>query len=88
MEEVLDLYAQPYAAATPVVCFDEKPLSFHADVRASRPVTPGHPHRQDDEYQRLGTANLLVMVEPLAGYRAVEMTARRTKLDFAQTIRW
>jgi hypothetical protein len=26
MEDVLDLYAQPYDPAAPVVCFDEKPF--------------------------------------------------------------
>jgi hypothetical protein len=29
MEDVLDLYAQPYDPATPLVCFDEKPLVVH-----------------------------------------------------------
>lgn len=88
MEDVLTLYAQPYDAATPLICFDEKPLILHADVREPLPVTPGHPQRQDDEYERLGTANLFVFVEPLAGYRAIEMSEQRTKLDFAQTMRW
>lgn len=88
MEEVLDLYAQPYDAAAPVVCFDEKPLVLHAEVREPLPVTPGHAQRQDYEYQRLGTANMFVFVEPLAGYRAIEMSEQRTRLDFAQTLRW
>jgi DDE superfamily endonuclease len=88
MEEVLDLYAQPYDETKPLVCFDEKPLSLHADVREPLPVTPEHPRRQDYEYERLGTANLFVFVEPLAGFRAVEMTEQRTRLDFAQTMRW
>jgi DDE superfamily endonuclease len=88
MEDVLNLYAQPYDEAAPVVCFDEKPLILHADVIEPVPVKAGHAHRQDYEYERLGTANLFVFVEPLVGHRAVEMTEHRTRLDFAQTIRW
>jgi hypothetical protein len=88
MEEILDLYAQPYDERRPLVCFDEKPLVLHADVREPLPMTPGHAQRHDYEYERLGTANRFVFVEPGAGYRAVEMTEQRTRLDFAQTIRW
>jgi hypothetical protein len=88
MEDVLDLYAQPYDPAAPQVCFDEKPLVVHGEVREPLPVKPGYPQRSDYEYERLGTANLFVFVEPLAGRRCVEMTERRTKLDFAQTLRW
>ncbi len=88
MEDVLDLYAQPYDPITPLVCFDEKPLVVHGEVREPLPVKPGYPQRSDCEYERLGTANLFVFVEPLAGRRAVELTEQRTRLDFAQTIGW
>lgn len=88
MEDVLDVYAQPYDPTAPLVCFDEKPLVIHGEVREPLPVSPGHPQRSDYEYERLGTANLFVFVEPLAGRRCVEMSERRTRLDFAQTIRW
>jgi DDE superfamily endonuclease len=88
MEDVLDLYAQPYDPTAPQVCFDEKPLVIHGEVREPLPVKPGHPQRSDSEYERLGTANLFVFVEPLAGRRAVELTEQRTRLDFAQAIRW
>ena len=88
MEDVLDLYAQPYDPTAPQVCFDEKPLVIHGEVREPLPVKPGHPQRSDYEYERLGTANLFVFVEPLAGRRAVELTEQRTRLDFAQAIRW
>jgi len=88
MEEVLALYAQPYDPDVPLVCFDEKPLVVHGEVRELLPVKAGSLQRYDCEYERLGTANLFVFVEPLAGRRYVEMTERRTRLDFAQTIRW
>lgn len=88
MEDILNLYAQAYDPAAPQVCFDEKPLVVHGEVREPVAVSPGHPQRSDCEYERLGTANLFVFVEPLAGRRCVEMTAQRTRLDFAQTMRW
>ena len=44
--------------------------------------------RIDYEYKRLGTANLFFMVEPLVGWRHVEMTEQRTKRDYAECIRW
>jgi hypothetical protein len=40
------------------------------------------------EYERHGTANLFVMVEPLAGSRHVAVTARRTKQDDAECLRY
>jgi hypothetical protein len=42
----------------------------------------------DYEYERRGTRNLFVMVEPLAGWRHVEVTAQRTMQDYAQVVRW
>src|SRR5579859_3886015 len=88
MEDILYLYAQPYDKRKPLVCFDEKPLIVHADVREPLPAQPKVPRRSDYEYERLGTANLFVFVEPLAGFRCLEMSERRTRLDFASTIRW
>jgi DDE superfamily endonuclease len=88
MEDVLALYALPYDARYPTVCLDEKPVVLHADVRAGQPPAPGHAERRDYEYERHGTANLFVMVEPLAGWRHVAVTERRTKLDYAECLRW
>jgi hypothetical protein len=83
MEDVLELYEQPYDAMRPVVCFDEKPVQLVAETRLPRPVLPGRPKRYDYEYERRGTANIFMAVEPLAGWRQVTVTERRTKLDFA-----
>jgi hypothetical protein len=44
--------------------------------------------RRDYEYERQGAANLFVMVEPLAGWRHVAVTERRTKRDYAQMLRY
>jgi DDE superfamily endonuclease len=83
MEDVLDLYEQSYDARRPVVCFDEKPVQLVGETRVPRPVSPGQPRRYDYEYERKGTANIFMAVEPLGGWRQVKVTDRRTKLDFA-----
>jgi hypothetical protein len=87
MEDVLDLYAEPSSSDRPVVCFDELPFQLLADKRAPQPVAPGRAARVDDEYRRQGTANLFLCFEPLAGWRHVEVTARRTNKDFAEQMR-
>ncbi len=88
MEDVLTTYELPYDADYPQVCLDEKLVSLHADVVEPVPVQPGQPERVDYEYERVGTANLFVMVEPLTGYRHVEVTQRRTAVDYAWRLKW
>ena len=83
MENILELLAEPYDPKRPVVCFDEKPVQLLADTRESRPTRPGQPALRDHEYKREGTANIFLTVEPLAGWRHVDITEQRTKLDFA-----
>jgi hypothetical protein len=88
MEDVLTTYEFRYEADFPQVCLDEKLVTLHADVVDPLPVQPGQPERVDYEYERLGTANLFVMVERLTGYRHVEVTARRTAEDYARQLQW
>ena len=88
MEDVLDLYEEDYDPRHPKVCFDEKLVAPEADVRPAEPLKPGQPERIDYEYERLGTANLFFFVEPLTGWRHVEMTEHRTKIDYAHCIQW
>ena len=57
MEDVLDLYVEPYDPRRPVVCFDETSTQLPADIRSSIPAAPGRPRREDYEYQRVGTGN-------------------------------
>ena len=88
MEDVLDLYAEPYDPHRPVVCFDETSTQMLSDARTPLPVEPGKPRRQDYEYRRKGTRNLFLACEPLAGWRHMEVTERRTIEDFAHQMRW
>ena len=88
MEDVLDLYAERYDPRRPVVGFDERPLQLLGDTRTPVPAAPGRVRRVDYEYRRNGTGNVFTTVEPLAGWRHVEVTQRRTTLDFAEQMRW
>jgi hypothetical protein len=87
MEDLLDVYTRPLDPARPLVCFDEGSKELRSEVRAPLPVRPGHPAREDHEYERHGTANLFLWCAPLLGQRGVQVTARRTRLDFAYAIR-
>lgn len=83
MEDLLELYAQPYDPKRPVVCFDERPYPFIGQTRQPIPTLPGQPKRVDYQYERNGVVNLFVYLEPLAGWRHMEVTLQRTKSDFA-----
>lgn len=87
MEDVLDLYAEPYQAQQPLVCFDERPCVLHGDIHAALPQQPGRTARYDYEYQRNGTCNLFMLFQPAAGWRHAKVTAQRTKTDFAEIMR-
>ena len=87
MEDVLDLYAEPFHPLCPVVCFDERPVQLLSDIREPLPQQPGRAKRFDYEYKREGTANLFVMCQPLAGWREVKATRQRKKVDFAQCMK-
>ncbi len=87
MENVLSVYTRPYDANHPVVCFDEKSKQLVGEVCTPIPAVPGRIECQDYEYVRNGTANLFLLVEPLRGWRQVDVTARRTKLDFAKQMK-
>lgn len=87
MEDVLDLYAEREDPARPLVCFDEMPYQLIAETRLPLPAAPGRTVRYDYEYQRMGTCNLFVVFAPLAGFRHIDVTARRTATDFAEAMR-
>jgi transposase len=87
MEDVLDVYQEPYDEKRPVVCFDESPEQLIAQVRQPLPLEPGQPARYDVEYQRNGVRNLLMMCEPKRGTREVLVTKTRNKIDFAHAMK-
>jgi hypothetical protein len=83
MEDVLEVYTRPYDEHFPQACLDEKSKQLVAEVKEPLAASPGQPARHDYEYERKGTANLFVVCEPLAGWRRISVTERRTKIDRA-----
>jgi hypothetical protein len=88
MEDVLDLYAEPYDERRPVVNFDEKSKQLVAETRTPIPAEPGRAERFDYEYRRGGVANLFAFCEARAGWRHLAVTERHTKQDFAAQMKW
>jgi DDE superfamily endonuclease len=87
MEDILDLYAEPYDPSHPLVCFDESPYQLVAETRQSLPVQPGRSARYDYEYRRMGSCNLFLFFQPAGRWRHVKVTERRTKRDFAHCMK-
>ncbi len=88
MEDVLDLYEQPYDPQRPMVCFDEWRRALISETRLSLPAQPGKPQRFDYEYRRNGVAYLHMAFEPLAGKRHAKVLERHTMQDFAHCMKW
>ena len=88
MEDVLDLYHEDYDPNHPVVCFDETSRQLTGDVRPPIKAVPGRVKRYDTEYKRNSVRNLFMFCEPKGGWRHVEVTERRTAVDFAEQMRW
>lgn len=87
MEHLLDVYKRPYNQDFPVVCMDESPKQMIAETRLPMPMKPGQDAREDFEYARCGVANIFLASEPLNGKRYVEVTERKTKMDWAKFIK-
>ncbi len=87
MEDVLEVYQRPYDARFPQVCLDETSRQHLKDVEPALPLRPGSCEKIDYEYEREGVSNVFLVCEPLAGKRFVQVTARRTKVDWACFVR-
>ena len=87
MEDVLEVYKQPYDPKRPLVCVDEMPKQLLMDTREPLPMRPGDPERFDYEYKRGGVADLFMLFEPLAGKRHIEITDQRRRVEWAEVMR-
>ena len=87
MEDVLEVYHQPYDPKYPLVCFDEGSRQQTKETRKPLPTRPGDVAKYDYEYERNGTSNLFVFFAPLEAWRHIKVTDRRTMIDFADCMR-
>ena len=87
MEGVLEIYHRPQDRANPVVCVDETSKQHIKETRQPLPMAEGMPSRYDYQYARNGVSNLFMIFAPLQGFRHVQVTDRRTSIDFAHICR-
>ncbi len=87
MEDVLEVYHRPYGDQEVLVCLDETSKQQVKETRQPRRAQPGVIGAYDYEYQRNGVSNLFMLFAPLEGWRRVEVTDRRTRVDWARVVR-
>ena len=88
MEDVLELYAQEPCHGKARICFDERPCQLLDEVIAPLPMQKGKPKREDYEYERKGTAVVLLAYDMNTGQRYVQVRKQRTKKDYTQFMNW
>ena len=86
MEDVLEVYQQPYDPQVPLVCMDEQPVQLTKEIRTPLPAEAGKPERYDYEYERNGTATIFMFTEPLRGMRLVSVREHKTAVDWATEV--
>jgi hypothetical protein len=88
MLDILEVYERAYDPKRPVICIDEKSFQLLTSKRKALTLRSGKAKREDYEYQRHGTANAFVAVEPLGAQRHVRITKQRRAGDFAAFVRF
>jgi DDE superfamily endonuclease len=83
MEQILALYALEYAAAYPVICFDERPCFLIGDHIAGLEMKAGQAARQHYAYEKNGSCSLLMAIEPQTAKRLALVFDQRTKREYA-----
>lgn len=88
MEDILDVYQQPYDPDYPLWCMDEKPYQLLDESRNPLPMRQGDIAKIDSEYVRNGTVSIFCFIQPHTGriVHAVEQT--RTAVDWAEKIKF
>jgi hypothetical protein len=87
MEEVLAIYTLPEDPEVPLVCMDEASKQLVGETRTPLPLRPGDILHYDYEYVRNGVANLFMLFAPLLGWRHIEVTDHRCRVDWAHVMR-
>lgn len=88
MEDVLDLYQQPYDPEYPLWCMDEKPYKLLGEVRNPLPTRPGLIRKEDSEYKRNGVASIFCCIQPHTGKIVTDAEWTRTAVDWAEKIKY
>ena len=86
MEDVLDVYTRPHDPDRPLVCLDETSKQLVSETRTPIAMKPGQPQRADYEYEAGGPPTCLLFA-PLEGFRRIEVTDRRTAIDYAKILK-
>jgi hypothetical protein len=87
MEDILEVYTLPYDPEIPLICMDEKPYQLLGEELEALPIKSGQIVKEDYKYVRYRVSNIFVFTEPLGGWRHVSVTAHRTKVDWALSVR-
>ena len=66
----------------PVICVDERPCQLIGNIVVPIPMKPGSPKKIDYHYKRNGTCSVFVAVEPLTGFRHIQVKKQRTKKEY------
>jgi DDE superfamily endonuclease len=84
MEKILHLYKQGYDPKRPVLCFDERPCFLIADVLQPIPMSEGQSKREHYEYEKNGSACVLLAFEAHTGKRFIKVFKQRTAKEYAE----
>ena len=88
MEDVLEVYQRAYGDQEVLVCLDETSHQHVKETRQPRAARrPGAVGVYDYEYERGGVSHLFMLFAPLEGWRRVEVTQRRTRVDWARVVK-
>lgn len=88
MEDVLDLYQEPYNPDYPLWCMDEKPFQLLDESRQPLPMRPGDIAKIDDEYVRNGTVSIFCFIQPQTGRILHAVEPSRTAVDWAEKAKY
>jgi transposase len=88
MEDVLDVYQQPYDENRPLWCMDEKPFQLLGESREPIPMRPGDIAKIDSEYKRNGTCSIFCFIQPHTGKIIHSVEESRTAVDWAEKVKF
>lgn len=67
MEDILDLYEEPYDPKRPNLCMDERTCQLIDDIVSPIPMKSGKAMKYDYEYERKGTCCVFIVCVAICG---------------------